>query len=82
MKICPYCKHSIPLATALHGSKTKPVNGDISMCINCGKFGTFKDDGFEKLDIETLPQYVKDEVKRVKKAWDILKLRTELEDSK
>lgn len=40
---CPHCGTSTPLATGA-GHNNKPDPGDCTLCIACGRWGTFNDD--------------------------------------
>lgn len=37
---CPFCERENPLATGIEDSTT-PGDGDVTLCIGCGRFGVF-----------------------------------------
>lgn len=41
--ICPYCGVENPLSTAMDQNESKPIEGNISICIRCHKPAIFTD---------------------------------------
>lgn len=52
---CPKCGYHFDDHTCVTEKKIKPVNGDISICLNCGAVHEFRDGALKDIDIETLP---------------------------
>lgn len=47
---CPHCGYKVTEAYCPQDPKQRPKDGDMTMCINCGKFSAFKDGSLRKLD--------------------------------
>lgn len=41
---CYNCGYTLDAATQIHGDRTPPAEGDISICIKCASIGIFADD--------------------------------------
>ena len=52
----------------------KPKPGDYGFCINCGEVNQYTKTGVKKVEIDSLSESCKQEIKRITDAW--LKMKT------
>jgi len=68
--ICPYCKYKANKHEALEEKNNpSPLEGDVSVCINCGEISEFNSGYLIKVDFKSLDEKTKKDVKKIKKAW-------------
>jgi|GEM_PF-5168685 len=68
MTTCPYCNYKATNHETLAG-ETKPNEGDVSFCINCGEVNKFKEGELIKVDMESLDEKAKGELNDIRVAW-------------
>lgn len=61
---CPTCDHTLSAATSTRPDSEErgPEDGDPTICFHCSEVLQFKGDGFELLDIHTLPRELQDQL--------------------
>lgn len=65
---CPWCNHTLTAAGDVFEAGAKPVAGDTSMCIECGKFSFFLGTSeLRKATYEEFRELVRDP--RIMLAW-------------
>ena len=68
---CPYCNYIAEQHETLNNSNPNavPKVGEISFCINCGEVSKFSKNGLIKVDIESLDEDMKMQLKEIDTAW-------------
>ncbi len=69
---CSHCNYKATNHETLAGA-TKPNEGDVSFCINCGEVNKFKDGILLPVNMEFLDEKTKTELNDIRIAW--LKMR-------
>lgn len=57
---CYDCNYENDTHTDLSSPMNKPINGDISVCINCGALGEFQNCSIIPLSVETRAELIMD----------------------
>lgn len=66
---CPKCGYIFDQAMDLDDSGSKPKEGDISFCINCGAVGMFDGVGVVSVDESLLDNVTRNEISKIRRAW-------------
>jgi hypothetical protein len=67
---CPFCGKDNPLADSITGKHATPTPGDVSLCIGCGEWAVFTEDGVRKPNSDEYDNIVSDTVcQRARSAW-------------
>ena len=65
---CPYCNYQATRHETLD-RETCPKDDDISFCINCGEVSKYKKGKLIKVDVNTLDEQTKAEIREIETAW-------------
>lgn len=65
---CPYCNYNATEHETLDKQR-KPIEGDVSFCINCGEVSQYKNNKLVKVDLESLDEPTKREINNIRIAW-------------
>jgi hypothetical protein len=71
-RLCPHCGHHVTHASNLgKGEIMPPVEGDLLLCIECGKWGVETGDGLIRLptDLELYDIAINPDCHRAEAAW-------------
>lgn len=66
--VCPYCDYVATDHESLSGGGD-PNDGGISFCISCGEVSEFYNGELRKVDVNTLDDSTKREIKDIETAW-------------
>lgn len=77
MPACPFCGKDNPLADTVTGAHSTPQPGDLSLCIGCGEWAVFTENGVRKPNADDYAYIASDGVcQRARAAW-ILTMKEE-----
>ncbi len=65
---CPYCNYLATEHETLDNQKN-PKDGEISFCINCGEVSEYSGTSLIKVDVNSLDESTKEEIKKIDIAW-------------
>lgn len=69
---CPHCSYKFHGHESLKG-EYNPKAGDVAFCVGCGAFLTFTATGMATIDIRTLDEKTRKELKDIEHAWLLTK---------
>ncbi len=81
---CPYCNYIADQHETLDNLNPNaiPKEGEISFCIKCGGVSQFFKDELIKIDIESLDEEIKIQIKEIEMAWVKTRNLTKFRDMK